>query len=473
MKRESGAKDLISRPSIEQTEALHNAAVAALWDPGARVEDAELLKQLEGAGARVEGASGRVRLPAELIEERVALTPSSYAIRNVLGEAFEVGGQDQGIMAITNDPWILDYPTGRPRRPVLDDVRRHTIIAQRTAGVRAATCMDFPVADAAGDAAWRALEVHLKHHALHYPVYAASYERYQEWERIGGVLAGDAGIEGSRLFTVAVAVVSPLVVNSLNARLLWAAIGNGFPVVPTICPMAGSTGPYSQAGLMVLSHAENLLMAVLTQLAHPGHPFCYGFGPSRMDMNSGHDLYYTLDKVLWKQAQGALARRVGMPFFVEMGGALPPRYDAQTGAEGMLFMLGAVASGASILAGLGSCYNANGMSAEQMMLQRGWLAAARFLNRDIDCGEARLALEAIREAGPGGHFMTDALTLEGMRSGAFFDDVRFGGPEDAKTMLERAHEEAEALVADYESPVPGTIREGLDRYFAEYHGVRG
>ncbi len=57
------------------------------------------------------------------------------------------------------------------------------------------------------------------------------------------------------------------------------------------------------------------------------------------------------------------------PAMAECGGTLTYRYDQQNGMEGMLFMLSAAASDADILAGIGSCYNAVGMSAEMMIVQ--------------------------------------------------------------------------------------------------------
>lgn len=62
----------------------------------------------------------------------------------------------------------------------------------------------------------------------------------------------------------------------------------------------------------------------------------------------------------------------------------------------------------------------------------------------------------------------DDLTLEYMRGGEFFESEIFdfsGDCEAGGSLLERAHRKAESLVKDYESPVPGRIREGLERYF--------
>ena len=68
-------------------------------------------------------------------------------------------------------------------------------------------------------------------------------------------------------------------------------------------------------------------------------------GLSVTDLRSGADLYYTLDKVLWKNAAVQLGLAENMPVGAECGGTLTHRYDPQAGAEGMLFMLAAHASG--------------------------------------------------------------------------------------------------------------------------------
>lgn len=254
----------------------------------------------------------------------------------------------------------------------------------------------------------------------------------------------------------------------MNSELLLGACANNFPVVPTICPMAGTTSPYSKAGTLLLGNAENIFMAALTQIIHPGHPFLYLIGPSVTNMRSGNDMYYTLDKVLWKLAAAQMGQSYNIPVTSECGGTMTYRYDQQNGAEGILFMLSAYESKANILAGIGSCHNAIGMSAEMMVIHTAWLEAAKFLSRGINTDALHLAVESIKRAGPGGHYLEDNLTLELLRAGEFFSNDLFdySGEYGAhSSLLERAHEKVEEMVADFESPVPDNIQEELRRYF--------
>lgn len=148
------------------------------------------------------------------------------------------------------------------------------------------------------------------------------------------------------------------------------------------------------------------------------------------------------------------------------------RYDQQNGAEGVLFMLAAHASKAHMLCGIGSCHNAVGMSAEMMIIQNEWLKAAEYLGAGIPMDDYHLGLDSLRETGPGGHFLTDRLTLELLHEKEFFASEIFdlvGGYHESLSMLERAHEKVEAMVADFESPLPGKVQEDLRRYFHDQY----
>jgi trimethylamine---corrinoid protein Co-methyltransferase len=443
------------------------------WDflqtTGFTVQHPGLLACARKAGAQVDETNGRVRVSRPLACELMAAIPARYEVRNILGQTWEIGGERQWGLAIVTDPWIIDYDTRQPRRPVLEDLRRHTLIAEQLDAIAAVSCMDFPVADVAGpNSNLRALEMHLLHHTRHSVVMATSLASLREWRRILQILARGEELRG--LASAAVATGSPLVLNAMNGDILFEAIDAGFALQPTVCPMAGSTAPYSLAGTLLQSHLEVLMVTLLAQMVQRGTPVLYACGLSTTDLRTAEDLYYTLDKVLWKIASVQLARAERMPAMAESGGTMTFRYDPQSGAEGMLFMLAAHASGAHLLSGFGSCHNAVGMSAEMMVIQAAYFRASQHLTRGIRIDDARLAVESLRRVGPGGHFLEDDLTLQLMRSDEFFSDPMFdlsGGKSGGGSLLERAHAQVEKLVTGAKSRVPEDVQENLRRYFAD------
>ncbi len=460
-----------------QRERIREATEEVLEETGASVQHEELLRVAERSGAEVDEASGRVRIPKSLLRELLAAIPSTCVMRGVLGEERKIGLGTPYLSAIVTDPWIVDYETRAPRRPCLDDLYRHTVLAQKFESVALVSRMDYPVTDFDdATSSLRALELHLLNHTKHNAVFAASTESFDRWLDIGRILAQDNDLAGSHLFTCAVAVNSPLTMNRLNAEILLKTCAHRFCVLPTVCPMAGTTSPYTLASTLLLANSEILFTAALSQMIEPGNPFLYTLGPSVSDMRSGRDRYYTLDKVLWKTAGVQMAKEYGIPCTAECGGTMNYRYDLQSGAEGMLFMLAAYCSGADILAGLGSCYNANGMSAEMMIVQHAWLGAARFLHKGIDTDDLHLGLRNILAATPGDHFLTDDLTFEFLRGDEFFTSEIFDycdEHEPGPSLLDRAHRKVEELTDGYTSPVPERVQERLRRYFHDIYARMG
>lgn len=461
--------DIVNQLSESQIEQIVLASEDILENVGFRVTHKRLQRMAADAGAVVDEKASIIRLPADLLRELISQVPASYMISGSGGQKYEVGGDNRLCTAIVTDPWIIDYKTQKPRHPSLEDLRRHTVIAQTLDHVACVSVMDYPAIDIPGPYSnLRALEEHhlnFNKHILAMPVSPESLERYL---KIGDILLQGKNLKGSGLMTIGVAIVSPLALTNLNVELLLKACEYGFAVVPTTCPMAGTTSPYSLASTLLQGNAESVFLAAMTQIVNRGNPYLYAFGPSRTDMRNGSDLYYTFDKVLWKMAGAQMAAHYSMPSSVECGGATNAEYDIQCGAEGMLFMLSAYASGASVLSGIGSCFNANGMSGEMMLMQTAWLEAARYFSRGITFDDMRLGLENIKRAGPGGNFLMDDMTIEFLRGEEFMahDLLDFsGGHETRYSMLDRAHDKLQEMLAEFTSPVPTDVQDELRRFF--------
>jgi len=449
-------------------DAVRKAVESLLAEVGFVVNNQAIRRAFHEAGGHVDEDRKLVKLPAALLWELVQKTPRSYRLSGVNGDIYEVGGGDIYKAAIVTDPFIADYPSGAMRKPRLCDVIRNTRIIQSQADVCQVSLMDYPVEDVSGPASrYRAMEAHLLNHAKPYSVYPTSYESFMEWLEIGHILTGGL-LKASGLFTVAIAVLSPLTLTSGNCDILLKSLQYGFPVIPTTCPMAGSTSPYTFAGTLVQGIAESLIVLCSAQVMRPGNPVLSSFGASVTEMSNGRDLYYTVDKALWKMSAAAFAKRLGLPFAVEVGGALNCRHDMQSGAEGMLMALTALMSGADVLAGSGSCLNANGVSAEFILSHYAFLDAARHLKMGYSLSDMDRSLNSIREQGCGGNFLMDDVTMERLRDSEFFSSPLFdeaGEAGEGKPMLERAHEEARRIDEGFRSPLPEKVAAALREHF--------
>ena len=458
----------INEFSKEQITLVRTKIEQILWEIGMRVEMAEVRDACAAAGAEVRG--DRVHFSPEVLKRLVALAPRSYEIRSPFGRSWTIGDGKQYMAGIVIDPWINDPATGA-RRPAMDDLLTNLALMEHYDEIVLASRMDFPVTDYAGDiSSYKALEQFFLNFNKHISAYCTSVESLQEYFEIGQTILGDQPLKDSKIMTVAVATLSPMALTDINCRLMLEAVKYNFPVIPTTCPMAGTTSPYTLIGTFIQGMAEVIGLCAIVQAVNPGNPYLSAFGPSVSSLLDGHDMYYTMEKPLWKLAATEIAGSYGLPYLVECGGNTPAGFDMQAGAESMIQMMSAVGSGADVLAGVGSCYNANGLSAENIVIGMSLKRASDFMTRGIRLDQIDESFDSIEEQKDLGYFLMDDLTLEHMRSGEFFADNTLNMAGEFKgepTMLERAQSIIRDVKAKYVSPVPADAQERIQAYFAQ------
>ncbi len=462
----------LSLLSPAEIEVIHMDSLKLIEDTGFRTGHPETLKLFKKAGAVVDENTGSVRLPSKLTRELLATAPDTAEETGLNGKVLQAGGKNRYYMSLILDPFVVDWDEGI-RKPELEDVRRNTIVGESLDRVNSMMRMQYPVSDIPGpDSCYKTMETFLCNTTKHIAVYPVSEKNCRDWMDAAAVIADSAGlpVKETPLLSVAMAVTSPLQIHPPNIEIMKQAMERCYPVIPTVCPMAGTTSPYSIAGTFIQANVESLLPVLVAQLYKPGHPVFYGMGPSVTDMKTGKDLYYRTEKMLFKIMANQMGEYYHLPTSGEAGGTLTYRADPQNGAESILYLLASHGTRQNIIGGLGSLGNANGMSTEQIIMQCGLVDMAEYLARGVDVSEEKLGLDSIRSVGPGGNFMEDKLTLSLLRDKIeFFDSPYFdltGGYDGENTgILEKAHQLAADLVSRYNPGISGKTREAICKFF--------
>ena len=109
--------------------------------------------------------------------------------------------------------------------------------------------------------------------------------------------------------------------------------------------MAGSSGPVTLSGVLVLQNTEILAGITLAQLVNPGVPVIYGGLSSAMDMRSGGLAVGCPELSMLVSATAQIARSYGLPS--RSGGSLTDAHlpDAQAAGESALSLSTAVRNG--------------------------------------------------------------------------------------------------------------------------------
>ena len=458
--------------SQKEIEALAAAAERVLAEAGVRVEHEGIFNKLSSAGALCDANTKIVKFPADLLRGLLSTVPESFDISGINGRIKTMAfGSGPVINGIVTDPWILDYPSGEPRRPKISDVERNIKIHQAV-GTDSIYRMVMDVEEFQGPSSqWHALEAVLKNSDRHHVAAPTSLDVLKTTLEIMEVYNGGSSVSGKGMLLVGIPILSPLTFTELYGDLLVTSLEAGCDVMATVCPITGATSPYSKIGSLIQGHAESAAFAAITQLIKPGANVLSMNSPSLMDMSRGFDLYHVMDKLLWKLAAAELFRHQGLLSGSEISGSIPARYDMQTGAESILFMAAAKLCEVPFLSGLGTCCDANGVSAENILIQRSFLNAFEFFEKGFDIGDIEANISSIGHIGPSGNFLTDDMTIERLRGCEFFNDRLFdySREPDSPSMLERAHRRAMEIERDFVSPVPGEIQDDLTRYFEKLY----
>jgi trimethylamine---corrinoid protein Co-methyltransferase len=460
--------------SQAEIETIHAQTLQILDKVGFRVLDGDCRALLARAGARIDRASDTVHLPPQLVEEALAVAPATYEIHRVDGKACTMGGDHRIYSSLVVDPWVIDYETQTPRRPVLNDIYRHTRLGDALELTDAIHLMEMPPADLPPEIAYiRSQETFLTNTTKHIRAYPTSVESTHEWLHLAEILADGHNLSERRLMSLGVAITSPMILSEINYFILKTGVERGLMLFPTVCPMAGTTSPLTFASNVLSANVENVFFIALAQLVKPGARVTHAAGQSLTDLKTGHDIYYNADKMLWKIANIQMGRYYNVPVAGESAGSIVGRYDMQAGIEGALLMLPSIACGQHYFSGLGSNYNACGISAEMIVMQADLAQLLERIAAGIDTSDRMLGYDSIAAAGPGGHFLEDPLTIQMLRSGEFFTGGSFDrlgerSPNDPKdSMLARAHARVEQLLATHEPAVKPAVSEEIHRWARE------
>ena len=108
------------------------------------------------------------------------------------------------------------------------------------------------------------------------------------------------------------------------------------PVVISSCPMAGTTGPFGEFGLVAQINAEVLAGVALNQLVAPGAPVLYGAVASRSRLDNLNDMYGAPEFNHYLLDAAQMARHYGLPCYSSAGVGDTDVPGIQATAEKML-----------------------------------------------------------------------------------------------------------------------------------------
>ena len=439
---------MIAHPATLLTPAevarVHEASLEILEEVGLLVRNERARGIFAHHGCRVDSGSEVVRFPRAVVERHRASLPPAFTFHG-RDERYDrtIPGDAPVMVTGSSAPNIVDPVSGQARRARSDDIARIAHLVQELPGHDV-----FSVSTLAEDAPPGLFTVSRLYPALRYcrkPIrISGPPEDAEPILRFAFAVAGGEAAYRERPFITHhyCPVVSPLTMDFDSTEMLIYFAERGLPGYPTIVPNAGLTAPLTLAGTLTQGNAEFLAAVTLEQMVRPGKPTIYASLPTVADMRTGAYAPGAVETGILFVGVAQMARFYGVPCGGYIGLTNAKVNDAQCGLEtGMSAVAGLLAdvhmfNTTGLLDALMAFDFAKAVIDDEvaLMLKR--------IKRGLEFSEANLALQVIREVGPGGMFADTVHTLERMRTTGLLPEVADRDPR--QLWEERGAQDAQA-----------------------------
>lgn len=485
-RRESGgikASPYISRKipfteicSAEGLEIIESNADTVLREIGIEFrDDPEVLGIWKESGADVRGE--RVRFEPGFLREILKTVPRQFTQharnpeRNV-----EIGGDNTVFAPVYGPPFIRNLDDGR-RYGTIEDFRNFVKLAYLSpnlhhSGGTVCEPADLPVNKRHLDMVYS----HMRYSDKPFMGSVTASERARDTVDMCKVLFGAEFVDRNAVVINLINANSPMTFDDtmLGALKVYARNNQACIVSPFI--ISGAMAPVSPVGTLTQALAEGMAGIALTQLIRPGAPAVFGMFSSSMSMQSGAPTFGTPEPVMILTTAAQLVRRLGIPF--RSGGSLCTSKlpDAQAAYESAhtiwpTLMAGvnfALHSAGWLEGGLVSSFEKFIMDADQLgMMQK--------LSQGLDLSEEGQAMDAMREVGPGMHYLGCEHTKRNFETAFYgstianYDSFEQWEAEGALDTAQRANVRYKQMLESYEAPA---IDPGADEALREFVAKR-
>lgn len=463
--------------SEDELEAIHNTSLDILEEMGIDVMHEGARALMKQAGADVRPGVERVRFDRNLILQTIKTCPSEFTLHARNPERnIRIGGKNLAFAQVASPPNCSDLKGGR-RAGNHKDFQDLVKLAQ---------CYDiihctggYPVEPVDVHASVRHLVclsdiAKFTDKAFH--AYSLGQQRNEDGLEIARIARGISREQMDKepsLFSI-INSSSPLRLDHPMMQGIMEMSSRNQIIMLTPFTLAGAMAPVTIAGALAQQNAEALAGIAFTQMVRPGAPVVYGGFTSNVDMKTGAPAFGTPEYMKAVLAGGQLCRKYGIPYRTSNVNAANS-VDAQAAYESVFSLWALTAAGGNfIMHSAGWMEGGLTASFEKFVLDCDLLQMVAEFLTPLDVSPAGLAMDAIRDVGPGGHYFGTAHTLERFETAFYspiisdwrnFETWDEGG---RPTADQKAHAVWQQQLASYERPaMDKAIEEELDAFVAK------
>ncbi|MFC1462561.1 trimethylamine methyltransferase family protein [Verrucomicrobiota bacterium] len=403
--------------SAEQVARIHDASLAILERTGVTVPHDDMLNRFEDAGATVDRADQRVRIPSEVVVGAIDSAGKKFAIYGRdLERVASFGTGHRNYNTIAGEAHWVDGIGSARRFTTLDDAATAARFTDALDHINIVGAMsdphEIPGAHRCVEVCATLLQNTTK------PITFWFHDRNSAKHIVELLIALRGDEAAATQYPICypfLEPISPLRFPFHGVDLLYETARLNMPV--PIGPMAqmGLSAPATVAGTLAQENAEILAGICITQLVRPGMPVCYGGICHAFDMRSTQMIFGGPEQAIFGVAMTQMGKHYGLPVYINVGLTDSKRPDAQAGLEAGVTLAMGAAAGADIFGHMGICGVDQASSLDMLTLQNEIIGYVESTMRDTEFSDETLGLDVLDNVGPGGTFIDTDHTVEHFR----------------------------------------------------------
>lgn len=396
----------------EQIKQIHLASLEILSTIGVKISHEDGVNLLERNGCTL-GENQRVYIPNSLVEDCVKSAPSLIILYDRNGEeAMRLGGRNLYYGLGTDLIRTIDLSTDKLRLSVLQDVKNAALVADNCQNVDFIASFALP-SDVPTNLMYiycvkAMIETSVK------PIFftSAGKEDLEYIIKMAETLRGGENELKTKPYLIHYSEPTAPLSHSYGAvSKLFLCAEKNLPICYTPGDILGGTTPVTLAGGIVQATAEALSGIVLHQLKKKGAPIISGFGVMPLDMKSAVFSYGAPEAKLTNSAFADLFHHYNLPMWSTVGSD-SLCLDQQSAMEHAFATLLASLDGANLIHDIG--YLGQGLVGNpvSIVMCDEIISFVKRIINGFEINKETLAIDVIREVGPGKEFLSHKHTLK-------------------------------------------------------------
>lgn len=402
----------------EEVQQIHTVTLDVIETAGVRFPSPKAIDILEDHGAQVDRNSMVARIPGNIIEEYLTKAPPTYDLA-ALDPALDLplDGNHSYLGTDGCGVEIIDVFSGERRRATKEDVSDVARVADYLDAIAfhwvAISAQDRPVESRSLhelDAVWNVSKKHMQTESI-----VTEIEMNTAVEMAALLVGGREELRKRPVLSIMQCTLSPLGHDGGSLEAGMIAAQAGLPVGFMTMASCGFNAPITLAGNLVVGNAEVISALALMQMVAPGCPVFYAAAQTVIDLRTGGYTGGGPEDYLFGAATNVLADFYNVP--LSMGafatGAKEPDWQAAVDNSFSSFM--AVATLSDMLLGAGLLHGSRILSYEMLLMDAEIWSILEAMFKGIVVNDETLAVDIIRDVGPGGNYLSQHHTRQHMR----------------------------------------------------------